>query len=490
MKKSIGTRVVIAFTLLIGVALLFMGVANKLFLNEFYYNEKQRILINSMEQVDENPNIVQTDGFNNFCTENSLVFAYTDSTLNTIISNSVDAEGMAGRLLGNLLSIEKDNTTILKQTDHYQVIRIHDQFLGIDFLELWGTTANENYYIVRCPLSSMDAAAKITFRFYIYIGILIVILSSILIYVMSRKIVRPVEELADLSQRMANLDFDARYTSGGEDEIGVLGQNFNHMSDKLDLAIRELREANEKLQKELDEKVQIDEMRKVFLSDVSHELKTPIALIQGYAEGLNDLVFDDPESMQYYCEVIVDESNKMNQLVKKLLNLSQLEFGKDQLSIERFDLCELIRGVVSSTDILIQKNQAQVAFDEKESILVDADEFKVEEVVTNYLTNALNHLDGERKVEISCRKENGRVITRVFNTGKPIPEEELEKVWIKFYKIDKARTRAYGGSGIGLSIVKAIMDAHKQDCYVRNEDSGVAFYFTLNTASISPSSRS
>lgn len=479
MKKSIGIRIAIAFASLIVLALLFMGVANKIFLNEFYYREKTEILISSMEQVDAEPDIVKSDAFNNFCAENTLTFAYTDSTLNKIISNSPDAKGMAGRLLGNLLSIEEENTTILKQTDRYQVIKIHDQFLGIDFLELWGTTADENYYIVRCPLSSMDTAANISFRFYINIGILVVLISCLLIYMMSRKIVRPVEELAELSHRMADLDFEARYTSGGEDEIGMLGKNFNNMSEKLEEAIRELREANAKLQKELDEKVQIDEMRKVFLSDVSHELKTPIALIQGYAEGLNDLVFDDPESMQYYCEVIIDESNKMNQLVKKLLNLNQLEFGHDQLSLDRFDLCELIRGVISNTDILIQKNQANLVFREDGPIPVEADEFKIEEVVTNYLTNALNHLDGDRRIEISCHIEGNQVITRVFNTGTPIPEEELEKVWIKFYKVDKARTRAYGGSGIGLSIVKAIMDAHKQTCYVKNEEGGVAFYFTL-----------
>lgn len=479
MKRSIGLRMTVAFALLMVAALAGVGIATKLLLNEFYYAEKQRILVYSMERVDEDGRIVKTDAFTNFCAENSLVFAYTNSSLSEIVTNSSDGEGMAGRLLANLLSIEKKNTKILKQTDTYQVIKIYDQFAGIDYLELWGSTAEDNYYIVRCPLSSMDAAADISLQFYIYAGSIMILISGIVIYFLSRRIVQPVRELAVISQRMSDLDFHARYTSGGEDEIGILGQNFNEMSDKLEHAITELREANGKLQKELDEKVQIDEMRKVFLSDVSHELKTPIALIQGYAEGLSDLVFDDPESMRYYCEVIVDESNKMNQLVKQLLNLSRLEFGKDQLSPERFDLCELIRGKLSSTEILFQQNQAKVTFEADGPIMVTADEFKIEEVVTNYLTNALDHLSGERRIEISCHVCDGQVLTRVFNTGDPIPEEDLEKVWIKFYKVDKARTRRYGGSGIGLSIVKAIMDAHRQQCSVRNEEGGVAFYFTL-----------
>lgn len=483
MKKSIGFRIAAAFSLLIVVTLVAMGIVHKLFLNEFYYREKQQILVDSMEQVNADGSVVTTDAFTNFCSEHSLSFAYTNPNLSEVISNTADGEGMAGRLLGNLLSMEDDNTTILKQTDHYQVIKIHDQFLGIDFLELWGTTDNGNYYLVRCPLGSMNAAAELSFHFYIYVGIIVTLLSALVIWFMAKRIIQPLKELAQLSEKMSDLDFNARYTSGGEDEIGVLGQNFNVMSEKLEKAITELREANTKLQKELDEKVQIDEMRKVFLSDVSHELKTPIALIQGYAEGLNDLVFDDPESMQYYCDVIIDESNKMNQLVKKLLSLSQLEFGKDQLNLERFDLCELIRGVVGATDILIQKNQADVVFESEGPIWVNADEFKIEEVVTNYLTNALNHLDGERKVKISCQVQDGQVLTRVFNPGQPIPEADLDKVWIKFYKVDKARTREYGGSGIGLSIVKAIMDAHRQSCYVKNEEGGVAFYFTLAVCS-------
>lgn len=479
MKKSIGFRIAAAFSLLMVIALVAMGIVHKLFLNEFYYREKQQILVKSMDQVNADGSVVTTDAFTNFCTENSLSFAYTNPNLSEVISNTSDGEGMAGRLLGNLLSMETDNTTVLEQTDHYQVIKIHDQFLGIEFLELWGTTENGNYYIVRCPLGSMNAAADLSFHFYIYVGIIVTLLSALVIWFISKRIVQPLKELAQLSEKMSGLDFNARYTSGGQDEIGVLGQNFNDMSDKLEIAITDLRKANTRLQQELDEKVQIDEMRKVFLSDVSHELKTPIALIQGYAEGLNDLVFDDPESMQYYCDVIIDESNKMNQLVKKLLSLSQLEFGKDQLSPERFDLCELIRGTVASADILIQKSQAQVTFETEGPIWVNADEFKIEEVVTNYLTNALHHLSGDRQVKVSCQLQNDLVITRVFNQGQPIPESDLEKVWVKFYKIDKARTREYGGSGIGLSIVKAIMDAHHQTCYVRNEEGGVSFYFTL-----------
>ena len=279
---------------------------------------------------------------------------------------------------------------------------------------------------------------------------------------------------------MSDLDFDARYQSWAGNEIDVLGDNFNKMSRKLESTISELKSANNKLQKDIEDKIKIDEMRKEFLDNVSHELKTPIALIQGYAEGLNENISDDPESREFYCEVIMDEASKMNKLVKNLLTLNQLESGKDAPVMERFDIVSLIRGVLGSMNIMIEQKEATVIFEETEPVYVWADEFKIEEVVTNYTSNALNHLDGERKVEIRVIRESDCVKVTVFNTGTPIPEEDIPNLWNKFYKVDKARTREYGGSGIGLSIVKAIIESMNQKYGVCNYDNGVEFWFTLD----------
>ena len=222
-------------------------------------------------------------------------------------------------------------------------------------------------------------------------------------------------------------------------------------------------------------------MRKEFLDNVSHELKTPIALIQGYAEGLKENISEDSESREFYCDVIMDEAGKMNKLVKNLLTLNQLESGKDETVMERFDIVSLINGVLQTMDIMVQQKEAKVVFNETEPIYVWADEFKTEEVVTNYTSNALNHLDGERTVEIKILPLGDRIRISVFNTGQPIPEEDIPNLWNKFYKVDKARTREYGGSGIGLSIVKAIMEDMNQEYGVQNYDNGVEFWFTLDT---------
>ena len=268
---------------------------------------------------------------------------------------------------------------------------------------------------------------------------------------------------------------------GGEDEIGVLGANFNTMSERLEHTISELKNVNFELQRDIEQKEKLETMRTEFIGNVSHELKTPIALIQGYAEGLKEGISDDPESRAFYCDVIIDEAGKMNQMVKNLLTLSQLEEG-DEVMFARFNVVDLIRGVIQSNEILLQQKEVQLQFRQDQPVYVWADEFKVEQVLRNYLSNALNHVEGERVIDVRLQVDEIREIVRitVFNTGKPIPEEELEHIWQKFYKVDKARTREYGGNGIGLSIVKAIMESCGQDYGVVNYGNGVAFWFELS----------
>ena len=254
------------------------------------------------------------------------------------------------------------------------------------------------------------------------------------------------------------------------------------MSQKLEENISQLKTANLELQRDIDKKEKLEKMRTDFLSNVSHELKTPIALIQGYAEGLKEGITDDPESMDFYCSVIMDEAAKMNNMVKRLLTLNQIEFGEDELVMERFDINELVKSVVNANELRATQKNLSITYDILDTPLyVWADEYKVEEVVTNYLSNAINHCCNENIIKIKVGhidKDNVRV--SVFNTGNNIPEADIEHIWEKFYKVDKARTREYGGNGIGLSIVKAIVESMGKTCGVNNLSDGVEFWFDLD----------
>lgn len=171
----------------------------------------------------------------------------------------------------------------------------------------------------------------------------------------------------------------------------------------------------------------------------------------------------------------------MNVMVKKLLTLNQIESGGASVSMERFDLTALIQNVLASTAILMEQNKIRVSFAANGPVYVWSDEFQIEEVLTNYVSNAVHHCQGDRIIEIKMEQLQETVRVSVFNSGMPIPEEELEKIWIKFYKVDKARTREYGGSGIGLSIVRAIMDSIGRECGVRNYSNGVEFWFEVDS---------
>ncbi len=390
-----------------------------------------------------------------------------------------DSKLLNERLLDYLLG---DNTVarVLRQSENYIIQTTQDPRMNTEYIEMWGTLENGNLIIMRSAMDSIRDSADISNRFLACIGLVAVLLSAFVISYVSRKVTEPIWELVSISERMTHLDFDAKYKSAGHNELALLGDHINQLSTTLEETISELKTANNELQSDLQKKTEIDEMRKEFLSNVSHELKTPIALIQGYAEGLKESIHDDEESKDFYCDVIMDEANKMNTMVKNLLELNQIESGNESVVMERFDVTELIRNCIQSVDILLKQNDISVIFEEAQPVYVWSDEFKTEQVFRNYLSNAIHYAAGERMIEVKLERKDTTVRITVFNTGEPIAEEAIPQLWTKFYKVDKARTREYGGNGIGLSIVKAVMDSINQKYGVINYDNGVAFWFELD----------
>ena len=484
MKYSIKRQMMTVFVGLILFMIVVFMIVNGSFLEKYYISNKKSEFIKVYTMVQEgveNGTIsseTPEKDLGRLTEKNNISIAVIDSEYNVVYTNVREKQMMVVQLFGYLY--DKNHQEVLEKTDSYDICKSVDPQNNTEYLTMWGNFDNGDIFIMRSPLESIRSAVTIFNRFIGVVGGCVILVSVLLAWYFSKRITEPIMELATLSQKMADLDFDAKYTSGGSNEIGVLGENFNRMSERLEQTISNLKEANYKLQKDIEQKEKRENMRSEFLGNVSHELKTPIALIQGYAEGLKEGVNDDPESREFYCEVIMDEAGKMNRMVKNLLALNQLEFGEDDVQFERFDITSLISGVLQSLDILIEQKEAQVIFRHKNPIYVWADEFKVEQVVRNYVNNALNHVDGEKVIEIKITQENDMAKITVFNTGTPIPEEDLPHIWEKFYKVDKARTREYGGNGIGLSIVKAIMDSFGKGYGAINHTNGVEFWFELD----------
>ncbi|MCC8105102.1 MAG: HAMP domain-containing histidine kinase [Clostridiales bacterium] len=500
MKKtwSLRTQLTVVFGVLMAAMFLANYLINSFFLESFYYTKKQEALIEAYRILNDNIDSIgnldedSQEELEDLCNDNDISYLVTDMSYNEVLGSQSNfyASIMKGRLNGYGIGVDTENVDILESNDSYTIQKKYDNEIGLNYLEMWGLLDDGFYFIMRINIESIRDSVRISNEFIKYICVCGIFLTALIVWFVTKRVTKPLGELINLSKRMADLDFNVKYTGGGTDEIAQLGECFNEMSGKLEQAYGQLMTANNELQRDIEKKEQIDNMRKEFLSNVSHELKTPIALIQGYAEGLQECINDDAESREFYCDVIMDEASKMNSLVQKLLTLNQLEFGKDEVVMERFDLALLIQNKIQSVGILAQQKNAEITYLGDTSLYAWGDEFKVEEVITNYLSNALNHVSGEGKILVSAdilegeTSTDNKVRVTVFNTGLQIPEEDIGQIWDKFYKVDKARTREYGGSGVGLSIVKAIMESFHQEYGVENREDGVAFWFELQCGDV------
>lgn len=486
MRHSIKRQVAFTFIGLMAGTLLVCMFLNNVLLPGYYENRRENALLKTYEMLEQaaQEEYLSTDVFKieleKISGRYNIMGAVQDMNGNMVGTFGNDMEILKG-LLWDRIYMPIHNSAILKTTDNYTVQKVTDLKTRTDYMEMTGWLSGGQAFYMRTPLDNIKESVAVANRLLMYVGLTGSLMSSLIIWLVSKKITEPILKLTDISERMAQLDFEARYDGKGENEIALLGDNINILSKTLEETIGELKTANNELKKDIEKKTQIDEMRKEFLSNVSHELKTPIALIMGYAEGLAECVNEDAESRSFYCDVIQDEAAKMNRMVKELMSLSQLESGSDVVNMERFDVVTLICNYVQTAQILTRQYGISVRMKQYDAIYVWGDEFKTEEVFANYFTNAVNHAKGDKLIDIRLTKQENKVRISVFNTGEQIPEESIPHLWEKFYKVDKARSREYGGSGVGLSIVKAIMESMHQAYGVENYENGVSFWFELET---------
>ncbi|SHH33616.1 sensor histidine kinase [Clostridium grantii] len=503
--NSIKKKLFLQIGSLIVFLVILLLLANTLLLESYYtYKQKNKLVdyyatINSMDSTDYDDNLLDFLAIESASNVDILVMGSTGDVL--YASNSFLADKRLLDELMNLMSINMTNFAPVTQTpinihpapspknqitksekidDKTSFVWASDPLLSNTNLLLFGTLDNGNLIELRLPIAAIKTNIKVSNDFLLIIGLIVFAISMIFAYVVSNYFTKPITAMNDVTKRLKHLDFDTSCEVISNDEIGQLADSINKMSLALSSTITSLNFKNTQLEKEIQEKNRLDEKRRTLLNNVSHELKTPLSLMQGYAEGLKLNVIKNKEKSDFYCDVIIDESIKMNRLVESLLNIDQMEFGDNILHKSTFEINEFIVQTLDKYNKIFQDKSILFTINTIAPIEVIGDAFMIERVFENYITNAINYVDENLEISVRLFKLNNTIKVEVFNTCEIIDEKDLDKIWDSFYKLDKARSREKGGHGLGLSIVKAIQEAHGNSYGAKNVPTGICFWFEID----------
>lgn len=359
----------------------------------------------------------------------------------------------------------------------YTINNPNTQVIGL-CVEKTQDSGQNAYYLLTISFQSITDNIKIFNSFTILVGFIFMVISFATMFFISYRFTNPILQINKIAEEIANLNFSNKVNITSDDEFGDLGESINRMSNQLEANILELQKTNDRLAKEILLKTDIDKMRREFIASASHELKTPLSLIMGYTEALK-LSNLDAQTSEEYIAIILDETNKMNKLVMDLLKLSQMESKATELEFKDFDLQQFVDDTVNMFGLIFKEKEITL----KTNLIdktINSDYNQLQSVLTNFINNAINHVDEHKLIHIRIRElDNDSVRVSVYNSGTQIPEDEMDHIWDSFYKVDKARTRSYGGQGLGLSICRTILDLLGYDYGVINLDDGVEFYFDI-----------
>lgn len=323
-------------------------------------------------------------------------------------------------------------------------------------------------------------AAGLAVKYNLYLSLLAFALMAIMSYFVARHITRPIEQISQATQRISQMNFSQQCQIHTRDELQILSENINAMALKLQDYIYQLELNQQLLEKDLQRETKTNQLRKEFIANVSHDFKTPLTLIRAYTETLRNQQLD-PEEQQKYYDIILGESNRMSHLVTQLLQLSKLESGIVQLEQSYFPIEELLREILHQNQLLLQQKQLQIDWDcENNDHIVQGDYLRIEQALINLLENAIKYTPEWGQILLQVHTQpDGICRIAITNTCAPLTDEQLENLFISFYKTDESRHLDQQSFGLGLAIVKATIDLHGQTCTAQNTPDGLQIAFTL-----------
>ena len=462
MKYSMRRQFAIMFIMLITGTILLCFTLNSTLLSKYYINNKKNALVKAYYSINRASmeGDITTEEYDielqKICEKYNIHVLVADGESETVKASMNDPQSAINHLFDNIFR-GVDESKLLLSTDNYKMQFVTDYRTQTGYLEMWGVLDNGYFFLLRSALESIQESVKISNRFLAYVGLGAVVVSALLVIWLSNRITKPILELADISERMKHLDFEAKYTGKEKTEISVLGNNINELSETLETTISELKTANNELLKDLEKKDKIDEMRKEFLSNVSHELKTPLTAISGYAELLQGGMVSEDQKQHFYQEIIKN-SDRLLALINDIIRLSELDRSEKEPQFSEFDLYDAVNEFMEGLKVGAAGKNISLEFS-GEHCMIRGNKDMIRELTENLVQNGIRYNNPGGKVVVRVIKKD-RPVLIVKDDGIGIPASDQERVFERFYRVDKSRSKATGGTGLGLAIVKHIVELH------------------------------
>jgi len=371
-----------------------------------------------------------------------------------------------GRVLGDS---EKEPSQMEDHIDRPEIIKAMENGFGQSTRPSDTLGYNMKYVAVRVedggdilgvvrfslPLSEVQLQIQLIYRAVLYGAIVAIVIALTIAYFVSRSITSPIRQMQEIAQQIAKGDFSAKVKIGSKDELGELAKSLNTMADKL--------------QQKMENLKQMDRMKTDFVANVSHELKTPLTLIKGYIETLEDKAINDKDKARKFISIIKEHADRLENIINDLLSLSELELSRRCIEKTDCDLKSLIDEVaLGFGHALARKNQVLNVNSQGNDLRIKADRDKIEQVFVNLIDNAIKYTQEAGTIEISIRDQQDAVTVTVQDNGIGIPKEHIDRVFERFYRVDKARSRELGGTGLGLGIAKHVVLAHNGEIHIES----------------------
>ncbi|MCG8484183.1 MAG: HAMP domain-containing histidine kinase, partial [Clostridia bacterium] len=360
----------------------------------------------------------------------------------------------------------------------YNIYRIpYTNTKEVSFTKMVDINGSDTVFMIQASLQSVDEAFGFLTDFYVYFYMIAIIISFILAFIFSRVIGKPIVKMTHTAKKMSDMDFTSKVEIKSGDELGIMAESLNTLSSNLENSMKNLENANDRLKEENEKILKQERFRKDFIANASHEFKTPLGVIKGFAETIKRGI--KKEKTNYYLDVIVDETEKMNDLVVDMLLLSKLDDDNVNYKFLPFKIKKVIEKVVSLFENEMNDKLMTTTID-GEFFEVYGDEEKIERAFINLMSNAIKYGDKNSVIKINGKKNSSKNIIEIENDCKDFCYENIDDIWERFYKGDESHQRDDSGTGLGLSIVKSILDVHDEKCGVYPTKNGVQFYFSLS----------